>query len=420
MYLDFTTLNRWINPVYYKYLWDAKRFNIFFGGASSGKSHFIGQRKVFKVTSERGHNVLILRKTGRTNKLSTFPLIKQIINAWNLTPIYDINKTDLTITNKLNGNQIIFAGLDDVEKLKSLTFATGILTDIWVEEASEITENDFLQLNIRLRGMSSVPLQITLSFNPISSMHWIKRRFFDDPGPYKKKLTIFKTTYKDNNYLDIDSKEEIENLKEVDPTYYKIYALGEWGIIGNLVFTNYVVEDFTYRPEDFDDTCNGMDFGFNHPYAIEKIGTKDGEIYIYDEYHTRHKTNPDVIDEIDNERFISRDDLITADCAEPDRIKEWNDRGYFVRGAKKGKDSVKYGIDFMRSKKIHIHPSCSGVVSEFQTFKHKEDKEGNVMDEFVNFKDDGISAARYALEDKWHDHIYQNHGKIVSIGTIGL
>jgi phage terminase large subunit len=420
MHVDFSTLNKWINPIYYPYLWDTNRYNIFYGGAGSGKSVFVAQRYVYRFIAEKGHNILILRKAGKYNKTSTFPLIKQILNGWGLMPLVKINKTDLTITNIYNGNQILFGGLDDVEKLKSITFETGVLTDIWIEEASEASENDFTQLNLRLRGNAKVPFQITLSFNPISALHWIKARFFDDPGSFAKKLTILKTTYKDNEWLDEDSKEELEGLKDRDLMYYKIYALGEWGIIGNLVFTKYKVQDFDPQPQYFDEMCNGMDFGFNHPNVIERIGIYDGDLYFYAEHTARKMTNEEILREVDKTGFIDKRDLITADSAEPDRIKEWKDWGYTVRGAKKGKNSLKYGIEFLRQHDIIIHPSCTGILSELQTFKYKEDKDGNVLDEYVNFKDDHIAAGRYATEYLWHNMLSNGDNKPYNIGSVGI
>jgi phage terminase large subunit len=420
MHVDFSTLDKWINPIYYKYIWDKNRYNVIYGGAGSGKSYFIVQRLVYKFIAEPGHNFLVVRKAGKYNKVSTFPLIKQVIKSWSLGSLIKINKTELTITNLYNGNVILFGGLDDVEKLKSITFENGVLTDVWIEEASEVSENDFRQLNLRLRGNAKVPFQVTLSFNPISSLHWIKSVFFDDPGPYKNKLTILKTTYKDNAYLDKDSREELEGLKHRDKTYYEIYALGNWGIIGNLVFSNYTVRDFDANPIYFDELCNGMDFGFNHPNAIEKIGMHDGDIYFYGEHTARKQTNDEIIREVTKSEFIGKDELITADSAEPDRIKEWKDYGYSVRPAKKGKNSIKYGVEFLRQHSIIIHPSCTNILSELQTFKYKEDKDGNVLDEYVNFKDDHIAAARYGTEYLWHNMLNTGRYKPVNLGSVGI
>jgi phage terminase large subunit len=156
--------------------------------------------------------------------------MKQVISKWKLSQYFKVNESDLRIKCLLNGNEIIFAGLDDVEKLKSITFANGELTDIWIEEASEVLESDFNQLDIRLRGGNSKK-QIVLSFNPVNINHWIKRNLIDT-----KKATFVKTTYQDNKFLDEEYKKLLESYKNTDPYYYTVYCLGEWGTSGKTIF----------------------------------------------------------------------------------------------------------------------------------------------------------------------------------------
>lgn len=399
--VDLRNIKKVVNPAYYHLLKDRKYINVLYGGASSGKSHFVDQRIVFRVIVEDGHNYLVLRKVDRTNRISTFSLTQQVINQFGMSDLFTINKSDMTITCKVNDNQIIFKGLDNREKLKSITCIKGNITDIWIEEATEINIDDWKQVTLRLRGKSKYPKQITLTFNPIDNLSWAKRVFFDMPYP-KDKCTIMKSTYKDNCYLEQSDKEAIERLKKEDPTFYKIYALGEWGSLGNLVFSNYVIEDFKYRSKDFDAIYAGMDFGTNHPFAIEIIGVKDGELYIFNEIYMRGLTNNDIICKNEEEKVLTKNMICVADSAEPDRIKEWQQAGYKVTPAKKGKDSVRYGLDFLRRKRIHIHKNCAGVAAEFQTYSWKQDKDGNVLDEPVGFKDDGIAALRYAFESVWN------------------
>ena len=387
---------------------DRRRHNVFYGGASSGKSFFIAQRNVYRMVTEKGHNYLAVRKVEKSSRDSTYALMKQIINQWGMAELFHITINPLAITCKHNGNQMLFRGLDDVEKLKSITFENGPLTDLWIEEANEITPEDDRQLRLRLRGIAPVPKQVTYSFNPISALHWLKGRFVDNPLP-ADRCSVLKTTYLDNKWLTREDRAEIEALKDEDLTYYKIYALGEWGIIGNVVFHNYEVHDFDYDFTDFDAVYQGQDYGFNHPSAFELVGFKDGELYMFDEVYKRERTNAELIADSD-EYFTDRDILAqvkrtktTADSAEPNRIKEWNQHGYVVRPSKKGPDSIKFGIDFIKRHKLHIHRSrCPGIAAEIPVFKHKEDKDGNVLDDFVNFKDDGIAAARYAVEELWN------------------
>jgi len=220
------------NKKYIVYLDNDKRYLIIYGGAGSGKSYFIGQRYIYKLFNSKMFNLLVVRATGKSNRDSTFALFKQIIYKWKLSKYFKINESDLRIKCTLNGNEIIFSGLDDVEKLKSVTFSKGELTDIWIEEASEILESDFNQLDVRLRGKGTKK-QIVISFNPIDINHWLKKRFFDRKDD---NIEIFHSTYKDNDFLDDDYKKLLESYKETDEYYYNVYCLGQWGVLGKTVF----------------------------------------------------------------------------------------------------------------------------------------------------------------------------------------
>jgi len=214
------------NDKYIPYLNNEDRYLLFFGGGSSGKSYFIVQRWIYKILNQK-MNLLVVRQTGATNRNSTFALFKQVIKQWNLSDVFLI--TDLKIKCK-NGNEIIFSGLDDVEKLKSVTFENGELTDIWVEEATETLEADINQLKVRLRGGTSKK-QMVLSFNPINVNHWIKGHFIDS-----KLATVCHSTYKDNKFLTKEDIQTLEAFKEIDEYYYNVYCLGQWGVLGKTVF----------------------------------------------------------------------------------------------------------------------------------------------------------------------------------------
>lgn len=378
-----------MNKAFASFLGNRSRYEIFYGGAGSGKSVFIAQRLLMRTLGEPGHKTLVVRKVAKTNRHSTFALIVGIISSWKVTALFKINKSDMEILCEGNGNQIIFTGLDDVEKLKSIA---GI-TDIWVEEASEITQEDFQQLDLRLRGKTPWPLQITMTFNPISALSWLKSFFFDMP---KENCIVHKSTYKDNRFLDDEYKKVIEDLKNQDHTYYQIYGLGEWGVLGNLVFHNYVFEDIPYKEQDFDAVYQGLDFGFNHPSALVRVGFKDEELYVFDELYEKGLTNAELIQEVG--RMIDKRKQITADSAEPARIKEFRQAGYNVVPSIKGAGSVKDGIDWLKRHKIHISKKCPNLLAEIQQYSYKKDKDGNVLDEPIEFKDDAIAALRYAIE----------------------
>lgn len=220
------------NRSFLQYLDNDKRYLIFYGGAGSGKSFFVVERYIYKLLKSPKFNLLVVRATGKSNRDSTFALFKQIISKWKLNQYFKINESDLRIKCLINGNEIIFSGLDDVEKLKSITFSKGELTDVWIEEASEILESDFNQLDVRLRGKGTKK-QIVISFNPIDINHWLKKRFFDRKN---ENVEISHSTYKNNDFLDDDYKKLLESYKDTDPYYYDVYCLGKWGVLGKTVF----------------------------------------------------------------------------------------------------------------------------------------------------------------------------------------
>lgn len=216
------------NDKYIPYLDNDDRYLLFYGGGSSGKSYFIVQRYIYKLLT-RKMNLLVVRQTGKTNRDSTFALFKQIINQWHLGMLFNV--TDLRIKCQ-NGNEVVFAGLDDSEKLKSVTFENGELTDVWCEEATEMLEEDINQLKVRLRGGKSKK-QMVLSFNPVNVNHWIKRHFIDS-----KLATVCHSTYKDNKFLTEDDKRTLEAFKDTDEYYYNVYCLGLWGVLGKTFFNS--------------------------------------------------------------------------------------------------------------------------------------------------------------------------------------
>ena len=218
------------NDVYLPFLDCDDRYLVFYGGGSSGKSYFIAQRWIYKILHPSLCNLLVVRNTGDTNRRSTFPLFKQVISNWNLAEHFKINESDMRIKCLLTGNEIAFIGLDDVEKVKSITFASGELTHEWIEEATECQEADINQLKVRLRGGKSKK-QMVLSFNPINIQHWIKKHFIDSG-----LATVCFSTYKDNKFLTDDDRKALEDLRLIDEYTYDVYCLGKWGILGKTVF----------------------------------------------------------------------------------------------------------------------------------------------------------------------------------------
>ena len=404
--VDLSAIDTYINPVYRKYLSDFRRFQIFKGGAGAGKSYFVlGQRTPYNMIVNKCFNVLILRKVGKDNHSSTFAEMCKGISALSLDGLFNINHSRGAeeITCKVNSNQAIFRGLDDVLKVKSITFPTGDLICIVIEEATDITDEDLNQLNLRLRGISDIPKHMVLPFNPIDADHWLKGRFFDTRMP-KEKGFVLETTYKDNEFLDDEYKEELEHYKIVDEYYYNVYVLNKWGTRStNTVFHNLIIEDFDYEEDDLQNRRIGIDFGFNHANALESIGYRDGELYIWDERYAKRQLNASFID---SAKDIPKDYTLIADSAEPDKIQEWVNAGHkqtygVEKQSRNAGDFLRRGINYLKSlPKIHIHATrCPNAAREFRNLKYRELKGGIVLDDIVEINDDTVAAVRYAVND---------------------
>lgn len=346
-------------------------------------------------------------------KDSVFSLFVQIIEEWGLSSLFKVTKNPMEIT-CVNGNKIIFKGLDDPEKVKSIN---GITT-VWIEESSELKKEDLQQLQLRVRGKHlKNPVEFIQTFNPINEHHWLKKMYFDQDQP---NTQILKTTYLDNPFLDDGYIQTLENLKHQDETYYGIYALGLWGSLENLIYKNYVIESITIKDEDFDYLFYGMDYGFNDPTALVKVGILNDEIYILDELYKKELTNADLI-KLMKEVEISKSIVITADSSEPARTTDIQREGYKIKGAKKGPGSIKHGIDFIKTRKIHIAPHCVNFTKEIQAYSYKKNKAGDVTEEpLANGNDHILDALRYALEDFRKARLPQGRARTLTKGMLGL
>ena len=390
------------NPIYLKHQFNNNnRYQIYFGGSSSGKSFSLAQRTVLDVLKGK-RNYLIVRNVQSTIKRSCLNEITKAINNFNLSKYFNVNKTDMIITCNLNDRQILFCGLDDVEKVKSITPKKGVITDIWVEEATECDYKDIKQLDKRLRGRSSVIKRLILSFNPILKDHWLYTEYFDiweDNKQYVEKdnVSILKTTYKDNGFLTKDDIVALEN--ETDIYYYNVYTLGNWGTLGAVIFKNWVVEDFSDIEKTFDNYRHGVDWGFaDDPFAYIKphYDKMRKKLYICDEIEAvgllNSESAPIVRSKAGSERVI-------CDSSEPKSVAEYKSLGVNAKGAKKGPGSIEYGIKFLQGLEIIIHPRCKSFKAEISKYKYKEDKNGNVLPIPVDKDNHLIDALRYSMEN---------------------
>lgn len=401
--VNLTLSKKIFNTAYLPYLDDQTRTQIFFGGSSGGKSIFVvGQRPVYDVL-RGGRNYLMVRNVARTSRQSTFNEIRKTISSWKVGEYFNINKSDMVIT-CANGFQILFAGLDDVEKLKSITPETGVLTDIVVEEATETLETDIKQLEKRLRGKADVKKRLVLVFNPILRSHWIHatyfaNKFYDGDTEYKDdELHILKTTYKDNlRFLEQDDIQALEN--ETDEYFHSVYTLGNWGVLGDVIFTNWRVMDLTDRIPYFDNIRNGLDFGFaDDPSAYNRIhyDKKRKLIYIFEELHEYGLTNPQLASKL---LPIVNRERVVCDSSEPKSIQELKDHKVNAVGAVKGKDSVNFGIQWLQQHQILIDRRCQETINEYQVYQWKKTRAGETIDTPVDKANHHIDCDRYAMED---------------------
>lgn len=389
------------NPVFRDADRSRCRYVVMKGSAGSGKSTDTAMHYILRLMNDPGRNLLCVRKSDVTNRDSTFAELQSAIFRMfgdNYQKYWRINSSAMLLT-CCNGNQIIFRGVNDDkqrEKLKSITFKRGKLTDVWIEEATELTQDDFEIIDDRLRGQLPPGqfYQIRLTFNPVSSSHWIKRVFFDHKS---EDVFTHHSTYLDNRFIDRAYHDRMERRRKVDPEGYRIYGLGEWGEVGGLIFTNYIVENFDTSFERFDSVVNAQDFGFNHADALLQVGFRDGDIYVCRELYVYEKDTAEIIDLAEG-NFL-KEAVMYCDSAEPDRIRMWRKAGYNARPVKKGPGSVKAQIDFIKQRKIHIHPSCVNTIKEIGQWKWKRDERSGIwLDEPVPFFDDAMAALRYSVE----------------------
>ncbi len=374
------------------------RFNVFFGGAGSGKSHFVFAKMMFKYLKYPNRKCLVVRKVSNTLRDSCFALVKSILSDWQLYEQCKINKTDLTIELP-NGSHFIFKGMDDPEKIKSIAN----IDDIVVEECTEIDEFDFDQLSLRLRSRNLYN-QVHCMFNPVSKENWVYKRWFKEGAAYNKDNTvILHTTYKDNKFL---PKEYIDNLLEMErtnPAYYRIYALGEFATLDKLIYTNWRVETFDYlkilKEVKGSKALFSLDFGYtNDPTAfvcsvLDEINKK---LWIYNGFEEKGLLNDEIANKIIEMGY--RKEVITCDSAEPKSIEELKRNGLDrVRGATKGKDSIINGINLLQQYEIVILPSLTWIIEEFKNYTWRKGKDGEYINVPIDKYNHSLDSLRYGV-----------------------
>ena len=388
-------------PVYYPYLTDySQRYNVYYGGSGSGKSHFITQKLILKaIQSQR--KIVVMRKIGKEVRLSVFALFEDVLKQIGLHQFCEIRRTDFTIIFP-NGSVFYFRGLDDQEKIKSIA---GI-SDFWLEEGTEFSLDDYLQIDLRLRAPMP-DLQIYVSFNPTSKANWVYKHFFAEkvgeqwvPKPTPARTFILQSTYLDNPFLDESYKISVQNMIQVSDVYYKVYALGEFCSLNQTIFTNFKVGKI---PNDRTSLIHivGLDFGYTaDPTALVEGFVDDVNKYIYitRELYEKGLLNNQIADRIIY-MGLNKDSII-ADAAEQKSIAEIKRLNIpRIVPAEKGPGSVLQGIQKLQQYTIIVDPTCTNLLIELETYAWKKDKStGEYINEPIDAYNHLMDALRYAMQ----------------------
>lgn len=398
--LNFPKPEKVFNRQIYDSLFDYDHFiEVWYGGASSGKSHGVVQKVVLKALKKWSYprKILWLRKVDRTIKDSIFADVLDCLSRWKLLPLCKVNQTNYTIALP-NGAQFLFKGMQDPERIKSIKG----LSDVVMEEASEFTLDDYTQLTLRLREPKHKNRQLFCMFNPVSKVNWTYKQWFAPDSVYDpSRVAVHHSTYKDNRFLDADNIATIEALKRTNPAYYKIYTLGEFATLDKLVFPAFErrrlhADKLTQYPSLF-----GLDFGYiNDPsvFIHIKADVKGKRLYVLEEYEKKGMLNNEIAKVIKQLGYSK--EIITADAAEKKSIAEIKRCGIVrIKPAKKGPDSIIQGIGFLQQFEWIVDDRCVKTIEELENYTYQKDRQTN---EYINKPVDSynhcIDAIRYAVE----------------------
>lgn len=385
----------------YKTFWNFRgRYRVCKGSRASKKSKTTALWYIYHMMKLPGSNLLVIRKTGRTLKDSCFTELKWAVSRLQVDRLWKFKESPLEAEYIPTGQKIYFRGLDDPLKVTSITVDVGVLCWMWIEEAYEIMkEADFNTLDESIRGGCPNHLfkQITLTFNPWNERHWIKGRFFDTQDPEVLAMT---TNYMCNEWLDRADLAVFERMRQNNPRRYAVAGLGGWGVVEGLVYERWKEEMFslTDLPKDAQ-SAFGLDFGYtNDPTALfcGFVSLEQKRLYVWDEVYQKGMSNKAICDQIT--RMGYKKERITADSAEPKSIDELKGLGLRISGAKKGKDSINNGIQWIQDFEIVIHPRCVAFLTEISSYQWKTDKFNKKLNTPEDDNNHLMDAMRYALE----------------------
>ena len=391
-------------PAYKEFWHTDKTYVICKGSRGSGKSKQSALWHIWNMRKNSLSNTLVVRKVYRTIKDSCYSDLCWAIEQLGMDDEWRCTLNPLEITRKKTGQKILFRGLDDGMKIASVSVPHGVLNYLWIEELYEImNEADFDIIDESIRGElpDGYHKRVTATFNPWSEHHFSKKRFFDNPADNVLAMTA---TYMDNDRLSEDDFRMFEEMKTRNPRRYQVAGLGDWGVVEGLIYENWHEEEFTLEQimtayPDLEDGF-GLDFGYTiDPSAgfFGFISKSARKVFVYDELYKKGLSNRALADEI--QRMGYAKDQITADSAEPKSIDELRGFGLKrIKGAKKGRDSINNGIQFIQDYEIVIHPRCVNFITEISNYTWQKDKFGKSMNTPVDDFNHLMDAMRYGLE----------------------
>lgn len=389
----------------YGTFWNFKgRYRVCKGSRASKKSKTMGLEIIHNMMKYPLANTLVVRKTFRTLKDSCYTELKWAANRLGVAHLWNFTISPLEATYIPTGQKIYFRGLDDPLKVTSISVDIGVLCWLWIEEAYEISsEADFNMLDESIRGKTPDGLwkQVTLTLNPWNEHHWIKKRFFD--APPDPDILVMTTNYMCNEWLDKNDLALFERMKRDNPRRYRVAGLGDWGIVDGLIFENWEEREFDIdevRRKPGVHSVFGLDFGYTNDPTALFCGLLDREnrtLYVFDEMYEKGMSNERIARKVIEMGYSK--ERITADSAEPKSIDRLRELGlYHIRAARKGKDSISNGIDFLQDYHIVVHPRCVNFLTEISNYTWDTDKLGNKIGKPIDDFNHLMDAMRYGCE----------------------
>ena len=383
-----------------------KRYRVVKGSRASKKSKTMALWLIFNLMKYPQANALVVRKVFGTLKNSCYSDLKWATDKLKVSNLWKFKSQPLEATFLPTGQKILFRGFDDPLKITSISVPHGALCWVWIEEAYELMdESAFNMLDESIRGIVPNGLfkQITITMNPWNERHWIKSRFFDNKD--NENIFTATTTYECNEWLDGNDYKLFIDMKKNNPRRYQTAGLGEWGVVDGLIYENWEEKEFNWRQLLLENenlkTVFGLDFGYTNDPTAFFCGILDNEnkkIYVFDEIYEKGLQNTKICSLITNKGF--RKEKITADSAEPKSIDQLKGLGIDrIKGAKKGKDSINNGIQFIQDYKIIIHPKCVNFITEINNYSWEKDRFGKSLNKPIDDFNHLMDAMRYALEE---------------------